>query len=80
MKINDTSQEELLRVLTKGMITIPKSWRDELGINEGEIIKAKKSGYKIIIEVKNKSVPYRIYSQEELKQFLKDDMLPKNKT
>lgn len=73
MKAHNTSQEEQLRVLTKGMITIPKSWRDELGINEGEIIKAKKSGYRIIIEAKTKPVPYRIYSQKELAQFLKDD-------
>lgn len=73
MKTIDTPQEELLRVLTKGMITIPKSWRDELGINEGEIIKAKKSGYRIIIEPSKKTVPYRVYSQRELEQFLKDD-------
>lgn len=71
------SQEEFLRVLTKGMITLPKSWREELQIQEGTFIKAKKIVNKIIIEPIQKPVPYRIYSQKELKQFLKDDKLSK---
>lgn len=74
-KISD--QEEWLKILTKGMVTIPKSWRDELGIKEGEIVRAKKSANKIIIEQVEKKVPYRLYSQRQLQQFLKDDKLPK---
>lgn len=70
-------QEEWIKILTKGMITIPKSWRDELGIKEGEMVRAKKSANKIIIEQVEKKAPYRIYSQKELQQFLKDDRLPK---
>ena len=70
------TQEEWLRVLTKGMVTIPKAWREELGIKEGKIIKAKKIANKIIIEPIEKPVPYRIYSQDELNQFIKDDILP----
>lgn len=71
------TQEEWLRVLTKGMVTIPKAWREELGFEEGKVIKAKKIANKIIIEPVEKPVPYRIYSQEELNQFIKDDILPK---
>lgn len=74
-KISD--QEEWLKILTKGMVTIPKSWRDELGIKEGEMVRAKKSANKIIIEQVEKKVPYRLYSQKELQQFLTDDKLPK---
>ena len=42
------SQEEWVRILGKGMVTIPKSWRDELGLTEGEVVKAKKVGNKAI--------------------------------
>ena len=71
------TQEEWLRVLTKGMVTIPKAWREDLGFEKGKMIKAKKFANKIIIEPVEKPVPYRIYSQKELNQFIKDDTLPK---
>jgi len=59
------------------MVTIPKSWRKELGIEEGKMVKAKKIANQIIIEPMEKPVSYRTYSQKELQQFLKDDRLPK---
>ena len=68
-------KEELLRVLTKGMITIPKTWRDDLDIKPGDRIKAFKKDYQIIIEPLQPAVPYRVYSQKELKQFLKEDKI-----
>ncbi|MCJ7739915.1 AbrB/MazE/SpoVT family DNA-binding domain-containing protein [Candidatus Microgenomates bacterium] len=71
-------QEEWLRVLTKGMITIPKSWRDEFGFKEGEMIKARKLADKIIIDPVSGPVPYRIYSSTELQQFINDDKLPES--
>jgi len=43
-------QEEWVKILAKGLITIPKSFRDELGLKEGEVAKVKKIGTKIIIE------------------------------
>jgi len=70
-------QEEWLRVLTKGMITIPKVWREELGLQEGNIIRAKKIANQIVIEPTGETVPYRIYSRAELERFLKDDRLSK---
>jgi AbrB family looped-hinge helix DNA binding protein len=73
-------QEEWLRILTKGMITIPKVWREELGLQEGKIIRAKKIADQIVIESKEKTVPYRVYSRAELEQFLKDDRLSKKTT
>ncbi len=73
-----TTDSEWLKVLGKGMITIPKMWRDELGIEEGEIVRAEKVGDKVIIEATQKSVPYRIFSDEEIKDWLKEDKLPKD--
>lgn len=74
--IPSTSQEEWLKVLGKGMVTIPKKWRDDLGIAEGDIIKATKKGNSVVLaSTKTQSVPYRIYTDDEIKTFLKDDRL-----
>lgn len=69
------NQEEWVRILGKGMITIPKSWREELGLTEGEIVKAKKVGNKVIIESADPA-PYRIFSDVEIKEWLKIDQIP----
>lgn len=70
------SQEEYLRILGKGMVTIPKEWRDELGLEEGGLVKARRVGSKMIIEAESKSVPYRIFSKEEVEEWLEEDQLP----
>lgn len=70
------SQEEYLRILGKGMVTIPKQWRDELGLEEGGLVKAQRVGSKMIIEAQSKSVPYRIFSKEEIEEWLEEDQLP----
>ncbi len=41
---SDKTDQEWLKVLGKGMITIPKVWRDELGLDEGKVVKAEKVG------------------------------------
>lgn len=68
-------QEEWLKILGKGMVTIPKQWRDELGIKTGDVIKAKKEGTKIIIESTLPAAPYRIYTASEIDKFVKDDTI-----
>lgn len=71
------NQEEWLKILGKGMVTLPKKWRDELGIESGDIVKAKKEGDRVIIEAQRSTqVPYRVYSDNEIEDFLKEDKLP----
>ena len=70
------NQEEWLKILGKGMVTLPKKWRDELGIENGDIVKAKKEGNRVIIEASSKNVPYRVYTKAEISEFLKEDVLP----
>lgn len=74
------NNQEWLKVLGKGMVTIPKQWRQELGIEEGDVVKAKKEGKKVVIEAQqtSSSVPYRVYSDSEIAEFLKEDKLPKS--
>ncbi len=74
--LSNKSQEEYLRILGKGMVTIPKAWRDELGLEEGGIVRAQRIGSKMIIEPESKPVPYRIFSNEEIEEWLKEDQLP----
>lgn len=69
-----THQQEWLKVLGKGMVTLPKKWREELGITTGDIVKAKKEGNKVIIEPQIENLaPYRVYNDSEIETFLEED-------
>ncbi len=71
-------QNQWLKVLGKGMVTLPKKWREDLKIETGDIVKAKKEGNKVIIEgLKTSAVPYRTYSDSEIDEFLKADRISK---
>lgn len=77
----DNNPEEWLKVLGKGMITLPKKWRDDMGIESGDVVKAKKQGDKVIIQAPKQQVkksPYRVYSDLEIDQLLKEDIISKN--
>jgi AbrB family looped-hinge helix DNA binding protein len=74
----NVSQEEWLKVLGKGMITLPKKWRDEMGIENGDVVKAKKEGSKVVIEPQAQlrpTAPYRVFSAGEITEFLEEDRL-----
>jgi len=74
---NNKQSEEWLKVLGKGMVTLPKKWRVELGIENGDRVKAKKEGNKVIIEAAQpQNAPYRIYTKAEINEFIKEDTLP----
>lgn len=64
-----------VKILTKGMITIPKPFREELGIKKGEVARIKKVGQRLIIEPREVA-DYEVYSDQELKEMLKEDQLP----
>jgi len=75
--LNNRDQREWLRVLGKGMITIPKRWRQELGFYRGEVIRAQKVGDKVVLEARQTNAPYRIYTDREIDQWIKEDKLPR---
>ena len=70
-----TSQQEWLKMLDKGMITLPKAWRNALGLTKGSLIKARKQGDKVVIEPAENKVPYRLYTDKEIKKFLEEDKI-----
>lgn len=64
-----------IKILDKGMLTIPKKWREELGLSKGKVVKASKKGRTVIIQAVEEEAPYRIYSDREIATFLKEDLL-----
>ena len=75
---NANVQEAWLKVLGKGMITLPKKWREDMNVTTGDVIRAKKEGAKVVIEARqSRNVPYRVYSDSEIDEFIKADKLPK---
>ena len=46
----NSPQEAWLQVLGKGVVTFPEGWWDELGVQNGTFMKAKKEGKRVIIE------------------------------
>lgn len=74
-QIQTKQPTEWLKILGKGMLTIPKEWRDELGFQTGEMVQAEKTQEGVLIRPLKKKTPYRVYSRVELLQFVKDDQL-----
>ncbi|GEM_PF-5546765 len=63
------------KILTKGLITLPKPWRDDLGLKEGQLAKVKKVGRSIVIEPGDQP-DYELYSDAEIQIMLFADELP----
>jgi len=70
-------ETQWVKILSKGLITIPKSFRDALGLKEGEVARVKRTGRRLIIEPRE-AVDYEVYSDRELKKMLKEDKLSSN--
>jgi len=69
-------QTEWVKVLNKGLVTLPKKFRETVGIREGDVAKIKMVGRRLVIEPRDLA-DYEVYSQKELKQILRADKLPK---
>lgn len=70
-------QTEWVKVLTKGLVTLPKNFRDSVGIREGDVARIKKVGRRLVIEPRDLA-DYEVYSNKELTQMLRDDKLPRS--
>lgn len=68
--------EEIVKMQPKGLLTIPKKFREELGFEENTLARIKKEGRKLILEPVNVvGYPLRVYSKEEIEEFIEDDKL-----
>lgn len=71
-------QETWIKVLSKGVITIPKEFREQLGLKEGDVAKAKIVGDKLVIQSRKTAEyeDYRIFTKEQIEEWVKEDQLP----
>jgi AbrB family looped-hinge helix DNA binding protein len=67
-------QQTIVKIQGKGLITIPKSYRDELGLEKDSLARVTKIKGKLILEPV-KTLPYsvRSYTDSEIKKFLNLD-------
>lgn len=73
-------QQITIKPLAKGQITIPVSFRRQLGIRESTLFQAEVKDDGIFLKPVNlnwKEKYIRQFSDEEIKQWLKDDKLDK---
>lgn len=74
MSLLQTPSEEIVRLQQKGLITIPKKFRDELGIDENDFLRLKKEKGRILLEpVRTLSYPVRSYTAKEINEFIAFD-------
>ena len=66
--------EEWVKILGKGMVTIPKKFRDDLGIREGEVARIRKVGSRLVVESRD-AAAYEIYSDREFREMMLADKL-----
>ncbi|MEK7597015.1 MAG: AbrB/MazE/SpoVT family DNA-binding domain-containing protein [Patescibacteria group bacterium] len=67
--------ETWIKILPKGLITIPKKIREKLSIKEGDVAQINISRNSIVIKPRE-SVEYRLFTNKEIRQWVKDDKLP----
>ncbi|KKS79398.1 MAG: hypothetical protein UV54_C0035G0009 [Candidatus Beckwithbacteria bacterium GW2011_GWA2_43_10] len=62
--------EEIAKLQPKGLLTIPKKFREKLGFSENNLVRLKADRGRLIVEpVKTLPYPVRTYSDQELKEF-----------
>ncbi len=66
--------DEWVKILGKGMVTIPKKFRDDLGMHEGEVARIRRIGNRLVVEPRNVA-DYETYTDGELRVMLAADKL-----
>lgn len=65
---------EIVRILPKGIMTIPKKFRETLGLVENGLARIKTEKGRLIVEpVRILPYPVRTYTNEEIKEFIAQD-------
>lgn len=63
--------QTLVKVQSKGLITIPKEYRKSLRIDDNGFVRIKKlKGVLIVEPVRTLSYPVRSYNEEEVEEFI----------
>jgi len=64
-------QEEIIKILPKGIMTIPKKFREKLGFDIEGLARVKEEKGRLIVEpVRMLPYPVRSYTDEEINEFI----------
>lgn len=67
-------QEVILKLQPRGLLTIPKKFRQSLGLEENALLRIKRDKWRLILEpVRTLPYPVRGYTKTELKEFFELD-------
>lgn len=66
--------EEWVKILGKGMVTIPKKFRDDLGMRVGEVARIRKVGNRLVVEPRDVA-SYETYSDRDFREMMLADKL-----
>ena len=65
------TQEEIVRIQAKGLITIPKKFRQQLGLEENSLIRMQEEKGRLVMEsVRTLPYPVRSYTKDEVNEFI----------
>ncbi|OGM25603.1 hypothetical protein A2962_03670 [Candidatus Woesebacteria bacterium RIFCSPLOWO2_01_FULL_39_61] len=66
--------EAIVKIQNKGLVTIPKSFRDDLGLEESGLARIRKEKGRLVIEpVRIYPYSVRSYKDKEIEKFIKLD-------
>jgi len=68
------TQGTIVKIQSKGLLTIPKIYREKLSLEEGDLVRVKaKRGRLMVEKVRTLPYPVRSYTKGEIKEFLELD-------
>ena len=72
--MQQVSQEEIVKIQPKGLITIPKKFRQQLGFEENNLVRMKEEKGRLVMEtVRTLPYPVRSYTKDEIVEFIELD-------
>lgn len=74
-QVNQKRQVRVVQLPSRGQITLPREYRKQLGLQEGDLIQMTLLPGKIEITRLAPGQPSREYTEAEIAQFLEDDKI-----
>ncbi|MHB0877437.1 MAG: AbrB/MazE/SpoVT family DNA-binding domain-containing protein [Anaerolineae bacterium] len=75
MPASRKNQVRVVRLPSRGQVTLPREFRQQLGLEEGDLIQMRLVEGRIEITPLAPEQHQRLYTDAEISQFLEDDMI-----
>ena len=67
-------QDEIIKLQSRGTLTIPKKFRKSLGLEENSLVRIRKDQWRLVVEpIRTLPYPVRSYTNEDLEEFFELD-------